>query len=83
VISAKPCAPSRPKSPRHTTGSAHPNGKTIINKIVKRFSLLIIDRYIIRKFLSTFFFSIALIMAIAVVFDFSEKIDDFWKAKLR
>ncbi|MBN2274504.1 MAG: LptF/LptG family permease [Bacteroidales bacterium] len=43
--------------------------------------MLIIDRYIIRKFLSTFFFSIALIMAIAVVFDFSEKIDDFLESK--
>ena len=53
------------------------NDTTVINKIIKRPFLLIIDRYIIRKFLSTFFFSIALIMAIAVVFDFSEKIDDF------
>ena len=53
------------------------NGRTIIGKIVKGSSLLIIDRYIIRKFLSTFFFSIILIMSIAVVLDFSEKIDDF------
>lgn len=53
------------------------NGKTIAGKIIKGFSLLIIDRYIIRKFLSTFFFSIILIMSIAVVLDFSEKIDDF------
>ncbi|MFI5219027.1 MAG: LptF/LptG family permease [Bacteroidia bacterium] len=37
----------------------------------------ILDLYIIRKFLSTFFFAIALIIAIAVVFDISEKIDDF------
>src|SRR5512139_1777384 len=36
-----------------------------------------LDWYIIRKFLGTFFFTIALIVAIAVVFDFSEKIDDF------
>ena len=57
------------------------NGKTTVNKIIKRPSLLIIDRYIIRKFLSTFFFSIALIMAIAVIFDFSEKIDDFLESK--
>ena len=53
------------------------NGGTIIGKIIKGSSLLIIDRYIIRKFLSTFFFSIILIMSIAVVLDFSEKIDDF------
>lgn len=37
----------------------------------------IIDRYIIRKFLGTFVFALALIMTIAVVFDFAEKIDDF------
>ena len=44
---------------------------------MKRFNLHIIDRYIIRKFLGTFFFTIALIILIAVVFDVSEKLDDF------
>ncbi len=39
--------------------------------------ITIIDRYIIRKFLGTFFFSIALIISIAMIFDFSEKIDNF------
>ncbi len=37
----------------------------------------IVDRYIIRKFLGTFFLTISLILAIAVVFDISEKIEDF------
>lgn len=37
----------------------------------------LIDRYIIRKFLGTFFFSMALIILIVVVFDISEKIEDF------
>jgi lipopolysaccharide export system permease protein len=37
----------------------------------------IIDRYIIRKFLGTFFFCLLLILTIAVVFDFAEKIDNF------
>jgi lipopolysaccharide export system permease protein len=37
----------------------------------------IIDLYIIRKFLGTFFFSIALLSVIIIVFDLSEKIDDF------
>ncbi len=37
----------------------------------------LIDKYIIRKFLGTFFFSMALIILIVVVFDVSEKIDDF------
>ena len=37
----------------------------------------ILDRYIIIKFLGTFFFALALIISIAIVFDISEKIDDF------
>jgi lipopolysaccharide export system permease protein len=44
-------------------------------------SFKILDRYIIRKFLGTFFFSLALIILIAVVFDMSEKLDDFIERK--
>ena len=44
---------------------------------MKRPKLYIIDEYIIKKFLGTFFFAILLIILIAVIFDFSEKIDDF------
>ena len=36
-----------------------------------------LDRYIIRKFLGHYFFSIALIIAIAIVFDYNENIDKF------
>lgn len=36
-----------------------------------------LDWYILKKFLGTFFFSISLILIIVVVFDVSEKIDDF------
>ncbi|OFX80257.1 MAG: hypothetical protein A2X12_04185 [Bacteroidetes bacterium GWE2_29_8] len=36
-----------------------------------------IDKYIIKKFLGTFLFSIILIIVIVIVFDISEKIDDF------
>lgn len=36
-----------------------------------------IDSYIIKKFLGTFFFAIILIVGIAVVFDLSEKLDNF------
>lgn len=36
-----------------------------------------IDTYIIKKFLGTYFYAIALIISIAVVFDVAEKIDDF------
>lgn len=42
-----------------------------------KFKIKIIDKYIIRKFLGTFFFAIALIILISIVFDVSEKIDDF------
>jgi lipopolysaccharide export system permease protein len=37
----------------------------------------LLDRYIIGKFLGTFFYAIALIISIAIIFDISEKIDDF------
>jgi lipopolysaccharide export system permease protein len=37
----------------------------------------LIDKYIIRKFLGTFFFSLSLIILIVVVFDISEKLEDF------
>ena len=36
-----------------------------------------LDLYILKKFLGTFFFSIILIISISVVFDITEKIDDF------
>lgn len=39
----------------------------------------IIDLYIIKRFLLTFFFILALIMSIAIIFDVSEHIDDFIK----
>ncbi len=37
----------------------------------------ILDLYIIKKFLGTFFYSIILIISIAIVFDFAERMDDF------
>jgi lipopolysaccharide export system permease protein len=39
--------------------------------------LKIIDRYIIKKFLSTFFFMLGVIMLLAMVFDVSEKLSEF------
>jgi lipopolysaccharide export system permease protein len=44
---------------------------------MNNFKLKILDYYIIKKFLGTFFFALLLIIVIAVVFDFSEKVDDF------
>lgn len=41
-------------------------------KLIKR-----LDRYIIAKFLGTYFFAIALIISIAVVFDINENLDKF------
>lgn len=46
-------------------------------KIVRFFGLKILDIYVIRKFLSAFFLSIVLILCIVVIFDLTEKIDDF------
>jgi lipopolysaccharide export system permease protein len=46
-------------------------------KIIRFFGLKILDIYVIRKFLSTFLLSIILILSIVVIFDLSEKIDDF------
>lgn len=43
----------------------------------------IIDWYIIKKFLGTYVFSIALLLAIIVMFDINEKLDAFLKAPLR
>ena len=40
-----------------------------------------LDWYIIKKFLSTFFFAIFLILIIVIIFDISEKIDDFLESE--
>lgn len=40
-----------------------------------------IDRYIISKFLGTYFFSIVLIISIGIVFDFNENIDRFTESE--
>jgi len=44
---------------------------------VKNLKLKLIDYYIIKKFLGTFFFALAMIMAIVIIFDVAEKLDDF------
>lgn len=53
------------------------NDHKTIGSFIGLFRLKIIDRYIIGKFLGTFFFCLVLILTIAVVFDFAEKIDNF------
>lgn len=44
---------------------------------MKRVDIKVIDLYISRKFLGTFVFALILILGIAIIFDFAEKIDDF------
>lgn len=41
-----------------------------------------LDAYIIKKFLGTYVFAIMLILAIIVMFDLNEKLDDFMKAPI-
>lgn len=41
----------------------------------------IIDRYIVRKFLGTYFFAIALIVVVMIVFDAAERMDNFIATK--
>lgn len=53
------------------------NGKKTFTEVIGSLRIRLIDKYIIRKFLGTFFFCLALILTIAVVFDFAEKIDNF------
>lgn len=48
-----------------------------MNKITFPRILTKLDRYLIGKFLGTYFFSIVLIISIAVVFDYNENIDKF------
>lgn len=43
--------------------------------------MLKLDLYIIKKFLGTFFYSIALISIIVIIFDVSENVDDFLEKK--
>ncbi|MDD3489853.1 MAG: LptF/LptG family permease [Paludibacter sp.] len=44
----------------------------------RKIGLKRIDTYIIKKFLGTYFYSIVLILSIAVVFDLTEKLDNFF-----
>jgi len=50
------------------------NGETIRSKIIV---LKKIDIYIIKKFLGTFFFTLLMVICVIIVFDISEKLEDF------
>ena len=45
--------------------------------VIDNYRIRRIDRYIISKFLSTYVFLIAIIVVIAIIFDYNEKIDKF------
>ena len=49
----------------------------LLGRFCEVFKISRIDRYIIGKFLSTYIFLIAIIITIAIIFDFNEKIDKF------
>ena len=51
-------------------------------RLWSKLPLSILDRYILRQFLGTFFFALLLLLTIVVVFDINEKIDAFLKAPL-
>ena len=48
-----------------------------IAAVIEHYRIRLIDRYIISKFLSTYIFLIAIIVVIAIIFDYNEKIDKF------
>jgi len=49
----------------------------LLTNLVRSFEVKRIDRYIITKFLSTYIFLIAIVILIAIIFDYNEKIDKF------
>lgn len=51
--------------------------KGFVAKLKKAFGITIIDRYIIYRFLSTYIFLIMIVISIAIIFDYNEKIDKF------
>lgn len=51
--------------------------KTLMKNPMKLNTVKALDKYIIKKFLGTFFYALLLIISICVIFDVSEKIDDF------
>ncbi len=50
-------------------------------KVLEKLGIGIIDRYIMKKYLQTFFYSVLLFTLIAILIDISEKTDDFIKNK--
>jgi lipopolysaccharide export system permease protein len=49
--------------------------------VLEKLGIGIIDKYIMKKYLQTFFYSVLLFTLIAILIDISEKTDDFIKNK--
>lgn len=73
---------NRSTKTKKTSFASHSQSATktsFFQRMARYIPLSRLDRYIIGKFLGTYFFSIVLIISIAVVFDFNENIDKFLK----
>ncbi|MDY6147909.1 MAG: LptF/LptG family permease [Porphyromonas sp.] len=57
-------------------------GATLASKRIFSLFFRRIDRYIIKQFLGTYFFAIILILAIAIMFDLTEKLDKLMKPEV-
>ncbi len=71
---------------RHNSRSHTPSRNALrrfTRKMWDKSPLTILDRYILRQFLGTFFFALLLLLAIVVVFDINEKIDAFLRAPIQ
>lgn len=62
--------------------STKPKSQRPIYRFLERIGIYRIDRYIIGRFLSTFLFTLTLILAIIVVVDVQEKLDNFMNPAL-
>ncbi|WP_165784697.1 LptF/LptG family permease [Solitalea longa] len=54
--------------------------KNLIKKLKLLLNITQLDEFIIKKFLTTFFFGLTIFIIIIVIFDISEKLDNFLKA---
>lgn len=71
----------RPGSREMNCGKSVKTGSPWYKRV--RLTPCILDRYILGKFLGTYFFSILLILAIVVMFDINEKLDAFLTAPFK
>lgn len=72
----------------HTTAKKHKHHCLCkltdrLSRHISRFQLKIIDKYILKKFLGTYFMATVLFLAVIAMFDVTEKLDAFLTAPLR